>query len=177
MIAWFLAIGACGVVGIADHPEILKAQSPTYAAGFLCGHFGTAFFALAAVVLAVTGAEAHNISSPFFLLVPGWGPWPMVLLATAATVIASQAVITGVYSVTSQAAQLGYLPRLRIAHTSESAVGWGVRLINCCGAALEQSNARPSLNGLPHTGDAGQPALVGPRHSRTARPGPVRPGP
>ncbi|MFF5139011.1 potassium transporter Kup [Streptomyces sp. NPDC013157] len=163
MIAWFLAIGACGVIGITDHPEILKALSPTYAAGFLFGHFGTAFFALAAVVLAVTGAEAlyadmghfgrrpitrswlflvfpacvlsylgqgaliladpHNISSPFFLLVPGWGRWPMVLLATAATVIASQAVITGAYSVTSQAAQLGYLPRLRIAHTSESTVG------------------------------------------------------
>ncbi|MEU1693485.1 potassium transporter Kup [Streptomyces hirsutus] len=163
MIAWFLAIGACGLVGIADHPEILKALSPTYAIGFLSGHFGTAFFALAAVVLAVTGAEAlyadmghfgrrpitrawlilvfpacilsylgqgaliladpDNISSPFFLLVPDWGRWPMILLATAATVIASQAVITGAYSVASQAAQLGYLPRLRIAHTSESAVG------------------------------------------------------
>ncbi len=47
----------------------------------------------------------------------------MVLLATAATVIASQAVITGAYSVASQAAQLGYLPRLRIAHTSESPIG------------------------------------------------------
>src|SRR5262249_14583950 len=58
MIAWFLAIGACGVAGIADHPEILKALSPTYALGFLAGHFGIAFFALAAVVLAVTGAEA-----------------------------------------------------------------------------------------------------------------------
>ncbi|MER6153812.1 KUP/HAK/KT family potassium transporter, partial [Streptomyces hirsutus] len=58
MIAWFLAIGACGLAGIADHPEILKALSPTYAIGFLSGHFGTAFFALAAVVLAVTGAEA-----------------------------------------------------------------------------------------------------------------------
>ncbi|MCC5480151.1 potassium transporter Kup [Streptomyces barringtoniae] len=163
MIAWFAAIGACGIAGIADHPDILRALSPTYALGFLFGHFGTAFFALAAVVLAVTGAEAlyadmghfgrrsitrawlflvfpacilsyfgqgaliladpHNISSPFFLLVPGWGQWPMVVLATAATVIASQAVITGAYSVTSQAAQLGYLPRLRIAHTSESTIG------------------------------------------------------
>ena len=47
----------------------------------------------------------------------------MVLLATAATVIASQAVITGAYSVASQAAQLGYLPRLRIAHTSASTIG------------------------------------------------------
>ncbi|MGW3174325.1 potassium transporter Kup [Streptomyces sp. NPDC001153] len=163
MIVWFAAIGACGIAGIADHPGILRALSPTYALGFLFGHFGTAFFALAAVVLAVTGAEAlyadmghfgrrsitrawlflvfpacilsyfgqgaliladpHNISSPFFLLVPAWGQWPMVVLATAATVIASQAVITGAYSVTSQAAQLGYLPRLRIAHTSESTIG------------------------------------------------------
>ncbi|WOX16757.1 potassium transporter Kup (plasmid) [Streptomyces sp. N50] len=163
MILWFVAIGACGVVGIADHPAILRALWPSYALGFLFGHFGTAFFALAAVVLAVTGAEAlyadmghfgrraitrawmflvfpacilsyfgqgalilddpDNISSPFFLLVPHWGRWPMVLLATAATVIASQAVITGAYSVASQAAQLGYLPRLRIAHTSESTIG------------------------------------------------------
>ncbi|MEV4364199.1 KUP/HAK/KT family potassium transporter [Nonomuraea sp. NPDC049625] len=68
-------------------------------------------------------ADPANISSPFFLLVPGWGRLPMVLLATAATVIASQAVITGAYSVASQAARLGYLPRLRIAHTSESTMG------------------------------------------------------
>ncbi len=163
MIAWFLAIGACGVSGIADHPQILRALSPSYALSFLFGHFGTAFFALAAIVLAVTGAEAlyadmghfgrpaitrgwlflvfpacvlsylgqgalilddpKNISSPFFLLVPGWGRIAMVVLATAATVIASQAVITGAYSVASQAAQLGYLPRLRIAYTSESTMG------------------------------------------------------
>ncbi|MFC0110189.1 potassium transporter Kup [Kibdelosporangium aridum] len=163
MIAWFAAIGAFGIAGIASHPEILKALSPTYALDFLAGNFGVAFFAMAAVVLAVTGAEAlyadmghfgrkaitrgwlglvlpacvlsyfgqgallladpANVSSPFFLLVPGWGRLPMVLLATAATVIASQAVITGAYSVASQAARLGYLPRLRIAHTSESAVG------------------------------------------------------
>jgi KUP system potassium uptake protein len=58
MIVWFAAIGACGVAGIARHPEILKALSPTYAVGFLAGHFGIAFYALAAVVLAVTGAEA-----------------------------------------------------------------------------------------------------------------------
>ena len=58
MIAWFVAIGACGVDGIVDHPEILKALSPTYALGFMVGHFHIAFFALAAIVLAVTGAEA-----------------------------------------------------------------------------------------------------------------------
>ncbi|WP_009473287.1 potassium transporter Kup [Rhodococcus sp. JVH1] len=163
MIVWFVSIGACGVSGIARHPEILKALSPTYALSFFFGHFGIAFFALAAVVLAVTGAEAlyadmghfgrraitrgwlvlvlpacvlsylgqgalllgdqSAVSSPFFLLAPGWARWPMVLLATAATVIASQAVITGAYSVASQAAQLGYLPRLRVAHTSESTIG------------------------------------------------------
>ena len=161
---WFAAIGACGVRGIAAHPEILRALSPSYALGFLVGHFGIAFFALAAVVLAVTGAEAlyadmghfgrapitrvwliivfpacilsylgqgalvlgnpkGAIRSPFFLLVPEWGRVPMVFLAAAATVIASQAVITGAFSVTQQAAQLGYLPRLRIAHTSETRMG------------------------------------------------------
>jgi KUP system potassium uptake protein len=66
---------------------------------------------------------ARNISSPFFLLVPQWGRLPMVLLATAATVIASQAVITNAFSVASQAAQLGYLPRLRIRHTSHETIG------------------------------------------------------
>jgi KUP system potassium uptake protein len=163
MIVWFVAIAACGVAGIASHPRILAALSPTYAIGFAVGHPGTAFFALAAVVLAVTGAEAlyadmghfgrrpitrawlflvfpacvlsylgqgaliladaRNVSGPFFLLAPGWARLPMVLLATAATVIASQAVITGAYSVAAQAARLGYLPRLRIAHTSESQMG------------------------------------------------------
>jgi len=164
MIAWFLAIGACGISGIADHPEILKALSPTYALGFLGGHFSMAFFSLAAVVLAITGAEAlyadmghfsrgpitrawlalvfpacilsylgqgalvlahpkTAVASPFFLLVPHWGRLAMVLLATAATVIASQAVITGAFSVTHQAVQLGYLPRLRIEHTSEQTIG------------------------------------------------------
>ena len=63
--------------------------------------------------------HAGSISNPFFLLVPGWGRLAMVFLATVATVIASQAVITGAFSVTQQAAQIGYLPRLRIAHTSE----------------------------------------------------------
>jgi KUP system potassium uptake protein len=160
---WFAAIGVIGVSGIAAHPEILKALSPTYAIGFLVGHFSTAFFSLTAVVLAVTGAEAlyadlghfgrapirrvwlllvfpacilsymgqgalvlgdpSSISSPFFLLVPGWARLPMVFLAAAATVIASQAVITGAFSVAQQAARIGYLPRLRIAYTSEERIG------------------------------------------------------
>ena len=141
MAIWFAAIGVLGVRGIAAHPAILKALSPTYALGFLFSHFGTAFFSLAAVVLAVTGAEAlyadmghfgrapitrvwlilvfpacilnymglgalilghpASISSPFFLLAPGWARLPMVFLAAVATVIASQAVITGAFSVAS----------------------------------------------------------------------------
>jgi KUP system potassium uptake protein len=62
-------------------------------------------------------------ANPFFLLAPGWGLLPLVLLATCATVIASQAVISGAYSLTQQAVQLGLLPRLEIQHTSESQVG------------------------------------------------------
>src|SRR5690348_13859029 len=163
MAVWFAVIGVLGVRGIAAHPAILKAVSPTYAIGFLAGHFGTAFFSLAAVVLAVTGAEAlyadmghfgrapitrawlilvfpacilsylgqgalilgdpSAIRSPFFLLAPKWAQLPMVFLAAAATVIASQAVITGAFSVAHQAARIGYLPRLRVTYTSEETMG------------------------------------------------------
>ena len=63
------------------------------------------------------------IDNPFFLMYPDWALLPMVVLATAATVIASQAVITGAYSLTQQAIQLGLLPRLEIRHTSESQSG------------------------------------------------------
>jgi KUP system potassium uptake protein len=64
-----------------------------------------------------------SVENPFFLLLPGWAQLPMVLLATAATVIASQAVISGAFSVTQQAVQLGFLPRLTIRHTSEHEIG------------------------------------------------------
>ena len=163
MAVWFTVLGVLGVRGIAAHPVILEALSPSYAIAFLVGHFGTAFFSLTAVVLAVTGAEAlyadmghfgrppirrawllvvfpacilnylgqgalilghpATISNPFFLLAPGWARLPMVFLATVATVIASQAVITGAFSVAHQAARLGYLPRLRIQYTSEQIMG------------------------------------------------------
>src|SRR5262249_26953518 len=72
-----------------------------------------------ALVLANPKAPEH----PFFLLYPDWALLPMVALATAATVIASQAVITGAYSLTRQAIQLGLLPRLEIRHTSETRFG------------------------------------------------------
>ena len=163
MSVWFTVIAALGVRGIATHPVILEALSPSYAIGFLFGHFGIAFFSLTAVVLAVTGAEAlyadmghfgrtpirrawllvvfpacilnylgqgalilghpASISNPFFLLAPGWARLPMVFLATVATVIASQAVISGAFSVAHQAGRLGYLPRLRIQYTSEELMG------------------------------------------------------
>jgi KUP system potassium uptake protein len=100
------------------------------------GHFGRGpiRFAWLVVVLpaltinylgqgALVLADAKAIENPFFLLYPHWAQLPMVVLATAATVIASQAVITGAYSLTRQAIQLGLLPRLEIRHTSESLFG------------------------------------------------------
>jgi KUP system potassium uptake protein len=63
------------------------------------------------------------VASPFYLLIPHWGRIPMVLLATVATVIASQAVISGAFSVTRQAVQLGFLPRVSIHHTSAREMG------------------------------------------------------
>ena len=67
--------------------------------------------------------DPSTISNPFFLLIPHWGRVPMVVLATVATVIASQAVISGAFSVTKQAIQLGFLPRLSIRHTSAREIG------------------------------------------------------
>jgi KUP system potassium uptake protein len=77
------------------------------------------YFGQGALVL----ANPNAIESPFFLLYPDWALLPMVALAAAATVIASQAVITGAYSLTQKAIQLGLLPRLEIRHTSETQVG------------------------------------------------------
>src|SRR4051794_19037030 len=77
--------------------------------------------------------DPKAIDNPFFLLIPHWGRIPMIVLATVATVIASQAVISGAFSVTRQAVQLGFLPRLTIRHTSREAgqvyvpaVNWGI---------------------------------------------------
>lgn len=63
--------------------------------------------------------NADAITNPFFLLVPSWALYPMIALATAAAVIASQAVITGVFSMANQAIQLRYIPRLEVHHTSD----------------------------------------------------------
>ncbi|GAA4041849.1 potassium transporter Kup [Sphingomonas rosea] len=77
-----------------------------------------------AMLLSLSPAEAiETVKNPFFFLAPEPLRLPLVLLATAATIIASQAVITGAFSVTQQAIQLGFIPRLRILHTSEKAAG------------------------------------------------------
>jgi len=67
--------------------------------------------------------DPSTTRSPFFLLAPEWARLPMVFLAAVATVIASQAVITGAFSVAHQAARIGYLPRLRVSYTSEETMG------------------------------------------------------
>ena len=78
----------------------------------------------AAMLMAQTPAEAvETVKNPFFYLAPDMFRLPLVLLATMATIIASQAVISGAFSVTQQAIQLGFIPRLRIEHTSERAAG------------------------------------------------------
>ena len=68
-------------------------------------------------------ADPEAVENPFYLLAPGWALLPMILLATTATVIASQAVITGAFSLARQAIQLGLLPRLEIVHTSDTQEG------------------------------------------------------
>ena len=72
---------------------------------------------------AIVLSRPAAIENPFFLMYPAWALWPVVLLSTAATVIASQAVITGAYSITRQAEQLGLLPRFAIRHTSGEMAG------------------------------------------------------
>jgi len=100
------------------------------------GHFGKrairlAWFSVAAPALvlnyfgqgALLMADPKAIDNPFYLAFPDWALYPMVALATAATVIASQATISGAYSMTQQAIQLGYLPRMTVRHTSARAIG------------------------------------------------------
>jgi KUP system potassium uptake protein len=77
------------------------------------------YFGQGALIL----SNPKTVENPFYLLVPDWGLYPMVALATCATIIASQAVISGVFSLTRQAIQLGYLPRMDIHHTSATEMG------------------------------------------------------
>ena len=158
MILWFATLALTGLAQIIRHPDIVRGLSPTYIVTFVAAHPYTAFIAMGAVVLAITGAEAlyadmghfgrppirrawfavvfpaltlnylgqgalilndpTAVRNPFFLLVPDWARVPMVILATLATVIASQAVISGAFSVSRQAMRLGFLPHLTIRQTS-----------------------------------------------------------
>jgi len=158
MVLWFVTIAVLGVPHILAHPDVLRGLSPTYIVSFVAGHPLTAFLAMGAVVLVITGAEAlyadmghfgrlpirvawfvlvwpalvlnylgqaalilndpGAVANPFYLLAPDWARLPLVILATAATVIASQAVISGAFSVSRQAVRLGFLPHLTVRHTS-----------------------------------------------------------
>ena len=121
----FLSLG--GVVLALTGAEALYADM---------GHFGRKpiqlawfGFVLPALLLNYFGQGAlliHDpraIANPFYLLAPHWALFPLVLLSTAATVIASQAVISGAFSMTSQAIRLGYAPRMETQHTSEEEIG------------------------------------------------------
>ncbi|MGN6596974.1 potassium transporter Kup [Sphingopyxis terrae] len=169
MLGYFLMLAVLGVMHIVDHPTIvMHTLNPINAMRFFYYDGFTAFIALGAVVLAVTGAEAlyadmghfgrapiglswlcfvlpalmlnymgqgamvlagqvaptaQLIQDPFFLMMPDAWRVPVVLLALLATIIASQAVISGAFSLTQQAIQLGFVPRLRVEHTSASAQG------------------------------------------------------
>ncbi|MBN3079107.1 low affinity potassium transporter Kup [Pectobacterium polaris] len=163
MLIWFLTLGVLGTRSIIANPEVLQALNPMYAVRFFIEYKAVSFFALGAVVLAITGVEAlyadmghfgkfpirlawftvvlpslvlnyfgqgalllkdpEAIKNPFFLLAPDWALIPLMILATLATIIASQAVISGVFSLTRQAVRLGYLPPMRIVHTSDMESG------------------------------------------------------
>ncbi|MCP1647371.1 potassium transporter Kup [Pseudomonas sp. GD04087] len=163
MVAWFLALAALGIYGVAQQPEVLKAMNPGWAVNFFISHPGIGVAILGATVLALTGAEAlyadmghfgrkpiarawfalvlpalvlnyfgqgatilvnaEAARNPFYLTAPSWALVPLVALSTAATVIASQAVISGAFSLTRQAIQLGYVPRMVIQHTSSHEQG------------------------------------------------------
>ncbi len=158
-VIWLLIMAGLGVMSILKTPAVLAAVDPRHALAFALHSPGLAFFALGAVFLAMTGAEAlyadmghfgrnpiriawfalvfpclilnyfgqgalvlrdaAAVQNPFFLLAPAEWVLPLVVLATAATVIASQATISGAFSVTQQASRLGYLPRIPVEVTSD----------------------------------------------------------
>jgi KUP system potassium uptake protein len=125
-----------GMIGLITLGAVFLAVTGAEALYADLGHFGRRpiqyawlWFVLPSLTINYLGqgalvlANPKALENPFFLLYPEWALLPMVALATAATVIASQAVITGAYSITRQAIQLGLLPRLEIRHTSASLAG------------------------------------------------------
>ena len=201
MVTWFVVLGALGVYGILQHPEVLQAMNPVWGVRFFIVHPGMGVAILGAVVLALTGAEAlyadmghfgrkpiarawfilvlpalvlnyfgqgalllgdpEAARNPFYLLAPSWALIPLVGLATLATVIASQAVISGAFSLTRQAIQLGYIPRMHIRHTSSAeqgqiyigAVNWALMVgVILLVLGFESSGALASAYGVAVTG-------------------------
>ncbi|ROO38576.1 KUP system potassium uptake protein [Pseudomonas sp. 7SR1] len=201
MVIWFVVLGALGVYGISQQPEVLLAVNPAWAVRFFVVHPGMGVAILGAVVLALTGAEAlyadmghfgrkpiarawfllvlpglmlnyfgqgalllgdpEAARNPFYLLAPSWALLPLVGLATLATVIASQAVISGAFSLTRQAIQLGYIPRMYIQHTSSAeqgqiyigAVNWSLMVgVVLLVLGFESSGALASAYGVAVTG-------------------------
>ncbi len=125
-----------GIIGFVTLGAVFLAVTGAEALYADLGHFGKRPIQAAWLIIvlpslalnylgqgALVIADPKSIENPFFLMFPDWALLPMVALATAATVIASQAVITGAYSLTRQAIQLGLLPRFEIRHTSESHSG------------------------------------------------------
>jgi KUP system potassium uptake protein len=170
-VGFLLSHGMVGLVTLGAVFLVVTGAEALYAD---LGHFGRAPIRMAwlTIVLpaltinylgqgALVLADPKAIENPFFLLYPEWALLPMVLLATAATVIASQAVITGAYSLTQQAIQLGLLPRFEIKHTSEALVGQiympRVNLLLLIGVVLlvvlfRSSSALASAYGIAVTG-------------------------
>ncbi len=132
-ISFFLRNGFGGFLALGSVFLVVTGSEALYAD---MGHFGKkpiqiTWYALVfpALVLTYFGqgafiiANPEAVRNPFYLMAPSWAIWPLVLLATFATIIASQALISGAFSLTMQAVQLGYLPRFRILHTSATEHG------------------------------------------------------
>ncbi len=132
-LAFLHAQGAIGVIVLGSVFLAVTGAEALYAD---MGHFGRKpiqaawlFLVLPALICNYLGQGAliinnpKAVANPYYLLAPSWGLVPLILLSTMATVIASQAVITGAYSLASQAIQLGLLPRLEIVHTSDTQEG------------------------------------------------------
>ncbi len=171
-----------GIVGFFTLGAVFLVVTGSEALYADLGHFGRGpiRFAWLVVVLpsltinylgqgALILADPSAIENPFFLMYPQWALLPMVILATIATVIASQAVITGAYSLTRQAIQLGLLPRLEIRHTSEEVSGQiympRVNLLLLIGVLLlvalfRSSSALASAYGIAVTGTMVVTALM-----------------
>ena len=176
-------IASHGMIGFITLGAVFLAVTGAEALYADLGHFGkrpiqTAwlFIVFPALALNYLGqgalvlAEPKAIENPFFLMFPNWALYPMVGLATIATVIASQAVITGAYSLTRQAIQLGLLPRFEIRHTSEAHAGQiympRINLLLLIAVVLlvivfRSSSAMASAYGISVTGTMVVTALMG----------------